>query len=52
MAMNEQVIVTVYVVIDDTLKTMGHSTDKRAVVSDAEVATFVQTVRDSVQTQK
>ena len=37
--MNEQVIITVYVVIDDTLKAMGHSTDKRAVRSDAEVLT-------------
>ncbi len=35
--MNEQTIVTVYVVIDDTLKAMGHESDQRAWVSDAEV---------------
>lgn len=37
--MNEHLIVTVYVVIDDMLKTMGHESDLRAVVSDAEVLT-------------
>jgi len=35
--MNAQAIVTVYVVIDDTLKAMGHQSDSRAIVSDAEV---------------
>lgn len=37
--MNESVIVTVYVTIDDTLKALGHQTDQRAQVSDAEVLT-------------
>ena len=39
MPMNEQAMVTVYVVIDDTLKAMGHTTDKRAIISDANVLT-------------
>jgi hypothetical protein len=32
--MNEQTIVTVYVVIDDMLKARGHDSDRRAIVSD------------------
>ena len=37
--MNENAIITVYVIIDDTLKALGHESDKRALVSDAEVLT-------------
>lgn len=37
--MNSHVIVAVYVAIDETLKALGHETDKRAQLSDAEVLT-------------
>lgn len=37
--MNSHVIVAVYVAIDETLKALGHETDKRARMSDAEVLT-------------
>lgn len=37
--MNSHVIVSVYVAIDETLKALGHVTDKRAQMSDAEVLT-------------
>ncbi len=38
--MNEEQIVTIYVVVDDILKTSGHQSDKRAQMSDAEVITI------------
>jgi hypothetical protein len=37
--MNDALIVTVYVVLDDLLRAMGHRTDPRARTSDAEVLT-------------
>ncbi len=37
--MNATYIVTVYVVIDDVLKEMGHGDDSRAVISNAEIVT-------------
>ncbi len=37
--MNDTLIVTVYVVLDDLLRAMGHRTDGRAQTSDSEVLT-------------
>jgi hypothetical protein len=37
--MNDTLIVTVYVVLDDLLRAMGHRTDRRARTSDSEVLT-------------
>jgi hypothetical protein len=37
--MNDTLIVTVYVVLDDLLRAMGHRTDPRALTTDAEVLT-------------
>jgi hypothetical protein len=38
--MNEQIIVTTYVVIDDGLKAFGHESHVLAQMSDAEVLLF------------
>lgn len=39
-SMNEDIILTIYVVIDDVMKLSGHQSDKRAQMSDAEVVSI------------